>query len=151
MTTTSILDVTVGEGQCEGPHPDDGNQCLEPLEHPSKACHICNTSILWVDNPEGYKDKMKRRPTDALGLEMLKMMGVHYFQTAAQLKQWNEFIEHPIPESQIRATWESCGKSTRRFGWMRYTLNALNYLVESGKVEQAVVPQDFDPDAEFIE
>jgi hypothetical protein len=145
---TSILDSTVGSGACEGEHPE-GGECLEPLEQPAKVCHICGSVVVWVKNPESFKDKMKRKPTDDLGIEMLKMMGIHYFQTAAQLKQWQEFIK-VIPESQIRETLAECGRSTRRYGWMKYTLNKLNWLVEHGKVEQVVVEEDFDPDAEFI-
>lgn len=163
----SILDSTVGSGQCEGEHPEGGD-CLEPLalcedcgsthppeekcqdnEHPVHECHVCSTKAMWVKNPDGWKDKMKRSPSDDLGKEMLEKMGIHYFQTAAQLRQWQEFIE-VIPGSQIRKIWGECGKSTRKFGWLQYTLNKLNWLIDHGKVEQRVVKVPFDPDARYV-
>lgn len=166
--SVSVLDITVGEGRCEGIHPDDGKDCLEPLchcegcgsTHPSEEecpvskapiheCHVCETRVMWVKNPDSFRDKLKRAPADKLGKEMLEIMGIHYFQTAAQLRQWQEFIE-VIPESQIRRTWNECGKSTRKHGWLKYTLNKLNWLIDHGKVERMPVVVKFDPDAVYV-
>lgn len=166
--SVSILDITVGGGTCKGEFPGPGGgDCLEPLtlcaecgsthppeneckERPSHKCHVCGTNALWVKNPDVYKDKMKRRPVDDLGVEMLEeVMGIYYFQTAAQLRQWKEFIE-VIPESQIRKTWDECGKSTRKYGWLKYTLNKLNWLIDHGKIEKMPVVVKFDPDAVYI-
>jgi len=149
MVTTSILDSTIGAGLCEGIHPGDGDKCLEPLDYPMQVCEVCNTPVIWVKNSDSVKRKRKLSPADDLGKKMLKLMKINNFQTAAQRRRWQEFIEI-IPEPQIRETWESCGRNSRKFGWLQYTLNKLNWLIDHGKVEQAVVEQEFDSDAEFI-
>jgi len=167
MTTISILDITVGSGQCEGEHPRDSKVCLEPLtfceecgsthpseeecpdsEHPVHKCHVCGTPVVWVKNPENVRRKRKLSPADALGREMLKTMGINNFQTAAQVRQWKEFIE-VIPEHQIRETWEGCRRNMRKHGWLKYTMNKLNWLIDNGKVDE-VVDMELDPGAEYV-